>query len=59
MFLQRDALLFLDPASKYLLDLLGSQTVDERVDQWGEKTVEKGGGYALVRGHRQVREERC
>lgn len=49
----------LDPACQYLLDLLGSQTVDERVDQRREKTVDEGGGYTLVRGHFQVREERC
>ena len=43
---------------EYLLDLLGSQTVDERVDEWREKTVEEGGENTLVGGHRQVREER-
>lgn len=56
---RRDSLSFLDPASEYLLDLLGSQTVDEWVDQWREKAVEEGGGYTLVRGHCQVRKERC
>ena len=59
LLLWHNALLALDPACEYLLDLLGSQTVDERVDQCREKAVEEGGGNTLVRGHRQVREERC
>lgn len=54
-----NALSSLDPACEYLPDLLGSQTVDEWVDEWREKTVEEGGGYTLVRGHCQIREERC
>lgn len=54
-----DAPSSLNPASEYLLNLLGFQTVDERVDQWREKTVEEGRGYSLVGGHLQVGKERC
>lgn len=54
-----DTFLPLNPALKNILDLFGPQTVDEWIDQWRKKAVEKSGDHPLVSRHRQVRKERC